>query len=85
MEGGERILDHWEFPLILGFFFWFPGSRLGAHFILCQAPPGKDYEIEIIVLGHDVSPSRAWAKITVPKQELGNEKNNFICPASDLI
>jgi hypothetical protein len=41
---------------------------------LRQAPPGKDYEIEIIVLGHDVSPSRAWAEIAVPQLELGNEE-----------
>jgi len=78
MESGERILDHWEFPLIPGFFFWFPSSRLGTHFFYARLRLARITRYKIIVLWQNVSPSRAWAEIAVPKQELGNEEKQRI-------
>jgi len=50
---------------------------LGTHFY-ARLRLAKDYEIENYHRINRRCPSRAWAEISVPKQELGNEKKKGV-------
>jgi len=53
---------------------WFPSSCLGT-ILSAKLPLGEGNQVISIGGAYiKMSPSRAWAKIYVPKLELGNEK-----------